>query len=185
MKQKIGFWVESQEAPVNTAHAASENPITTPRKSLVQVCFPQRGTNLSYFNDRFDLHVGDTVYVDGKLEGLRGHVTAVNYSFKIKLSDYKRVIAVADTHISGELRSAGSHLVSFDPQTIPYEKIITWFKAPDKEEDVYVSGGDDQGFRLDDLSGMRSPTRCGTRSELLHENRVVYLCVDRGHGGGL
>ena len=30
--------------------------------------------------------------------GLRGRVTAVNYSFKIKLSDYKRVVAVADTH---------------------------------------------------------------------------------------
>ncbi len=186
MKQKIGFWVESQEDPANTAHAASENPIIPPRKSLVQVCFPQRGTNLSYFNDRFDLHVGDIVYVDGKLEGLRGRVTAVNYSFKIKLSDYKRVIAVADTHISGELRLAGSHLVSFDPQTIPYEKIITWFKAPDKEEDVYVSGGDDQGFRLDDLSGMKVTNAVAERGQNYYmENRVVYLCVDRGHGRGI
>ena len=53
MKQKIGFWVESQEDPANTAHAASENPIIPPRKSLVQVCFPQRGTNLSlHFSGR-------------------------------------------------------------------------------------------------------------------------------------
>ena len=107
MKQKIGFWVEPKGDPVNTAQAASENQIAAPRKSLVKVYFPQRGTNLSYFNDQFDLHVGDIVYVDGKLEGLQGRVTAVNYSFKIKLSDYKRVIAVADTHISGELRWAG------------------------------------------------------------------------------
>ena len=164
--------------------------------------------NLSYYNDRFDLQVGDTVYVDGKLEssprssppaavgdtvyvdgkleGLRGRVTAVNYSFKIKLSDYKRVIAVADTHISGELRMAGSHLVSFDPQTIPYEKIITWFKAPDKEDDVYVSGSDDHSFRLDDLSGMNVTSAIAERGhDYYTENRVVYLCIDRGHGRGI
>ena len=186
MKQKIGFWVEPKGDPVNTAQAASENQIAAPRKSLVKVYFPQRGTNLSYFNDQFDLHVGDIVYVDGKLEGLQGRVTAVNYSFKIKLSDYKRVIAVADTHISGELRWAGSHLVSFDAQTIPYEKIITWFKAPDKEEDVYVSGGDDQGFRLDDLDGMKVSSAVAERGKNYYtEKRVVYLCIDRGHGRGI
>ena len=27
---------------------------------------------LAYYNDRFDLHVGDIVFVDGRLEGLRG-----------------------------------------------------------------------------------------------------------------
>ena len=185
-----------------------EAPVSSPKKSLVQVYFPKRGMNLSYYNDRFDLQVGDTVYVDGKLEssprssppaavgdtvyvdgkleGLRGRVTAVNYSFKIKLSDYKRVIAVADTHISGELRMAGSHLVSFAPQTIPYEKIITWFKAPDKEDDVYVSGSDDHSFRLDDLSGMKVTSAIAERGhDYYTENRVVYLCIDRGHGRGI
>ena len=186
MKQKIGFWVEPKGAPVNTAQAVPENPAAVPRKSLVQVYFPQRGMNLSYFNNQFDLQVGDIVYVDGKLEGLRGRVTAVNYSFKIKLSDYKRVIAVADTHISGELRMAGSHLVSFAPQTIPYEKIITWFKAPDKEDDVYVSGSDDHSFRLDDLSGMKVTSAIAERGhDYYTENRVVYLCIDRGHGRGI
>lgn len=43
------------------------------------------------------------MYVDGKLEGLRGQVTDVNYSFKIKISDYKRVIAVVDTEVHGKL----------------------------------------------------------------------------------
>ena len=155
MKRKIGFWNEIQGDADNITQPKDTSSPSTPKKSLVQVYFPKRGMNLSYYNDQFDLHVGDTVYVDGKLEGLRGRVTAVNYSFKIKLSDYKRVVAVADTHISGELRMAGSHLVSFDSQTIPYEKIITWFKAPDKEDDVYVSGSDDHSFRLDDLSGMK------------------------------
>ena len=42
------------------------------------------------------------VYVDGKLEGQRGRVVEVSYTFKIKLSDYKRVIAVVDTNVSGQ-----------------------------------------------------------------------------------
>ena len=122
MKRKIGFWAETQDNIANVNQSISENSIAEPKKSLVQVYFPKRGMNLSYYNDQFDLQVGDTVYVDGKLEGLRGRVTAVNYSFKVKLSDYKRVIAVADTHISGELRMAGSHLVSFAPRRSPMRK---------------------------------------------------------------
>lgn len=186
MKRKIGFWSEHQEEIAAATQSKDRLPVSAPRKSLVQVYFPNRGMDLSYYNDQFDLQVGDTVYVNGKLEGLRGRVTTVNYSFKIKLSDYKRVIAVADTHISGELRIAGSYLVSFEPQTIPYEKIITWFKAPDKEDDVYVSGSDDHGFRLDDLSGMNVSSGVAERGhEYYKENRVVYLCIDRGHGRGI
>ena len=186
MKRKIGFWGEIQRDTDNITRPKEEAPVSAPKKSLVQVYFPKRGMNLSYYNDQFDLQVGDTVYVDGKLEGLRGRVTAVNYSFKIKLSDYKRVIAVADTHIYGELRMAGSHMVAFDPQTIPYEKIITWFKAPDKEDDVYVSGSDDHSFRLDDLSGMKVTIAIAERGhDYYTENRVVYLCIDRGHGRGI
>ena len=59
-----------------------------PRKSVVQVSFPGRGGALTYYNDQFDLKVGDRVYVEGKLEGQLGYVAAVNYSFKIKLSEY-------------------------------------------------------------------------------------------------
>ena len=185
MKHKIGFWAETQEDSVRTAQSAAK-PSSPPKKSLVQVYFPKQNMTLSYYNDRFDLQVGDIVYVDGKLEGLRGHVTAVSHSFRIKLSDYKRVIAVADTHITGELHIVGSHLVAFDPKTIPYEKIITWFKAPDKEEDIYVSGSDDQGFPLDDLSGMKASSAIAERGcEYYRENRVVYLCLDHGHGRGI
>jgi hypothetical protein len=185
MKRKIGFWAETQEDSVRTAQSAAK-PSSPPKKSLVQVYFPKQNMTLSYYNDRFDLQVGDIVYVDGKLEGLRGHVTAVSHSFRIKLSDYKRVIAVADTHITGELRIVGSHLVAFDPKTIPYEKIITWFKAPDKEEDIYVSGSDDQGFPLDDLSGMKASSAIAERGcDYYRENRVVYLCLDHGHGRGI
>lgn len=93
MKFKIGFTAEKEtekKAPEAETKAPEEAPA---RESLVRVYFPQRGFDCTYYNNLFDLHVGDLVYVDGKLEGKRGKVIDVSYTFKIKLSDYKRVIA--------------------------------------------------------------------------------------------
>ena len=53
------------------------NRAVAPRKSVVQVQFPCFGHSLAYYNDQFDLHQGDRVYVDGKLEGEIGVVTSV------------------------------------------------------------------------------------------------------------
>ena len=39
----------------------------THRYGYVQEYFAERNMNLAYYNDQFDLHCGDTVYVDGKL----------------------------------------------------------------------------------------------------------------------
>lgn len=72
------------------------------RKSVVRVLF-ESGINLTYYNDLFDLHYGDIVYVEGKLEGKRARVNDVNYNFKVKVSDYKKVIALVDTDIKGKL----------------------------------------------------------------------------------
>ena len=106
----------------------------------------------------------------------------VSYNFKIKLSDYKCVISVADTKVRGEFFFAGSHFVTFDRSTLPYEKVITWFKAPEKEDEVFVSGSDDSGFPLNDLSAMkisRNAADCGHDHYM--ENRVRYLSLDGTH----
>lgn len=153
-----------------------------PRRSVVRVYFAERGLTLSYYNDRFDLHRGDMVYVEGKLEGRSGRIVEVNYNFKIRLSDYQRVIAVADTAVKGQLFVAGSHFVTFDRAVLPREKAVTWFKAPAEDDDV-ICGSDDTAFCLDDLKGM------GVSSEVLEsgyeaygENKVRYLCLDHGRG---
>ena len=117
--------------------------VIEPKKSIVQVYFPHRGMGWAYYNDSFDLKVGDFVYVEGKLEGYRVQVTEVNYSFKIKLSDYKKVVAVVDTNIKGDFYLAGSHVVSFDRNAIPFSKVLTWFKAPESDGE-YVSANDKQ-----------------------------------------
>ena len=124
MKVKIGFSADKYEHEDTTpAHiAVPEEP--KPVRSVVQIHFPARNMTLSYYNDQFNLHRGDLVFVDGKLEGKRGRVVDVAYNFKIKVSDYKRVIAVADTNVTGELHLAGSHFVAFEPTTMPYEKVM-------------------------------------------------------------
>lgn len=150
-----------------------------PRKSVVRVYFPHRDASWAYYNDRFDLKVGDFVYVEGKLEGYRGYVTEVNYSFKIKLSDFKKVIAVVDTDVRGDFYLAGSHFVSFDRNTIPYSEVLMWFKYPGPD-DEFVSGNDDTNrFPLDDLSKMKISHNVAERGhDYFMENRVSFIELD-------
>lgn len=154
-----------------------------PRKSVVRVNFPSRGMTLAYYNDKFDLKPGDFVYVDGKLEGKRGRVVDVNYSFKIRLSDYKRVIAVADTSLSGRFRIAGSHVVTFDEDALPFEKALLWFKAPESDEDYAIGCGGGERFPLDNLGKMNISPEIADRGHNYYlENRVAYICLDGTRG---
>ena len=183
MKGKIGF-IKTDYVTKET-----ENKMDTGkteiivRKSVVQVYFPDRGASYAYYNDQFDLKCGDIVFVEGKLEGLRGRVTDVNYNFKIKLSDYKRVISVVDTNVKGEFYMAGSHLVTFDMNALPRNKVVSWFKAPIKEDDEYVSGSDETVFSIDDLSGMNISSQIAERGhEYYVNNKVCYICIDGSQG---
>ncbi len=182
-KNPIGF--DTQIIKENEDNNSGEvaKVVTKPKKSVVQVYFPHRGMGWAYYNDSFDLKVGDFVYVEGMLEGYRGQVTEVNYSFKIKLSDYKKVIAVIDTHVEGDIFLAGSHIVSFDRSTIPFSKVLTWFKAPENEDD-YISGNDDENrFPLDDLSKMKISHGAADRGHNYYvENKVVFVEIDGTSG---
>lgn len=182
-KYFIGFNSEINNAVETEVSVTDYRETVTPKKSVVQVYFPHRNRDWAYYNDSFDLKVGDFVYVEGKLEGYRGRVTEVNYSFKIKLSDYKKVIAVVDTDIQGDLYLAGSHMVSFDRNAIPFSKIRAWFKAPGKEE-KYVSGNDDtNSFFVDDLSKMKISSDGADRGhDYYMENRVGFLEIEGKRG---
>lgn len=182
MAFKIGFTAEHMERKPEAPVASVQNCVV-PKKSLVQVRFPGKGMALSYYNDQFDLKPGDFVYVDGKLEGQLGRVTDVSYNFKIKIADYKRVIAVVNTSISGQFHMAGSHFVTFERSTLPKEQISLWFKAPAKEDDEYVSSTDDSSFRLDDLNTMKiTPAIAERGHEYYMENRVRYIVLDGSRG---
>ena len=89
------------------------------------------------------------------------------------MSDYKRVIGLADTEVHGQFFNAGSHFVTFDRAALPQSQIVTWYKAPAKEDDEYVSGCDDSSFRLDDLKGMNVSAAIAERGhDYYMENKV-------------
>lgn len=182
MAFRIGFETEHSENGAAAEYRLPEQP-AAPRRSVVQVWFAQRNMNLAYYNDRFDLHRGDQVYVEGKLEGLRGYVTDVNYNFRIKLSNYKRVIARVDTSVRGEFFFAGSHLVTFDRGALPVERVLTWFCAPLKEDDEFASGCDDSAFDLYDPRALAvSPAVAERGQDYYTRNKVRYLCLDGTRG---
>lgn len=153
-------------------------------KSVVKVYFPGKNKSLDYFNDSFDLHIGDMVYVDGKMEAHIGRVTAVNYSFKIKLSAYKKVTALVDTRLEGRFYITDSHMISFDPAALPREKVSLWFNAPEKEDSGFAIGeGDSKEFSLEDLKGFEIALEVAERGiEYYNENRVSYISLDKGKG---
>lgn len=177
MKFKIGFFANSQDETAPAVQAAPQRSVA-PVRSVVQVHFPTRNMTLSYYNDMFDLHRGDVVYVDGKLEGLRGRVVDVNRNFRIKLSDYKRIIALADTDVRGTFHLAGSHLVTFDPSVLSFSKVSSWFKAPDAEGEQYLSGYDNHSFLLGDFDSFgASPAIMERGRRYYAEDRVLYLSL--------
>lgn len=192
MNFKIGFstGTENGEQDVldkdwnEQIETALDNARENARKSVVQVYFSQRHLTCAYYNDKFDLHCGDFVYVDGKLEGLRGRVVDVSYTFKIKLSDYKRIIGKADIDVKGELFAVGSHFVAFDKSIIPSTKILTWYKAPNVNDDEdFVSSDGSESFYLSNFKGFNISSEIADRGkEYFLEDRVVYICLDGKKG---
>lgn len=177
MHYKIGFDVDYSEKKTVEAVCPVPHDVQ-PKKSVVQVYFPNRHASWSYYNDRFDLKVGDLVFVEGKLEGQLGRVKEVNYNFKIKLSDYKRVVSVADTDVKGQFYMAGSHFVAFDSMVLPAEKIRSWYK-PHAEADDVISGSDETVFLLNDLKSMNITSAAAEKGHAYYmDSNVVYICVD-------
>ncbi len=182
MSFKIGFTAETEnEEKRNIEKTQVHKDTLVVKKSVVEVFFPDRHLTCSYYNDMFNLKRGDIVYVEGKLEGMRGRVVKINYNFKIKLSDYKRVIGVADTDVIGEFHLAGSHFITIDEGALKYEQVATWFKAPESEDEEYVSSSSDETFNLADLSGMKIDNATADRGHDYYiENRVVYIEIKDG-----
>ena len=184
MTMKIGFTVDrNKDNKEGYLEDCGGIAYKAPRRSVVEVFFSARNATYTYYNDMFDLACGDLVYVEGKLEGLQGRVVGVNYNFKIKVSDYKKVIAVVDTDVRGQFFMAGSHFVTFDRGVLPSEMALLWFKAPSLDDDDYVSGYDDTAFPLDDLNGLNiSPVICERGHKYYVENRVRYISIDGDKG---
>ena len=136
MKHPIGFCVQGSAPEAVPAPAAPAETAAVP--SVVRVFFPERGQAYSYYNDRFDLHDGDLVYVSGKLARQRGQVVAVDYNFRIRLADYERVIGAADRNVRGTFYALGAHLVTLEPNVLPFRQVRSWFFPPEADGEYAV-----------------------------------------------
>ena len=175
MTTKIGFKFNENKADRETVMREVQKGESVPRKCLAEIRFPGVYKPYTYYNELFDLKIGDRVFVDGKLEGTMGVVVNITYNFKIKLSDYKRVIGKADTNVQGEFYFAGSHFVTFDSDALSFKKALTWFKAHEENEE-YVSGTDGSSFMLETLEGLKfDEYDLENGKEIYMENGVEYL----------
>ena len=179
---KIGFNLSNEkreDAPLPTQTVTTTEPI----KSLVDVYFPESGVKFPYYNDSFDLHKGDLVYVDGKFEGEKGRVVAVYYTFKINLDHYKRVVHKIDTTVKGELFFANGHMISFERDVIPKQKLTSWFLPPQADEVITVEDTSATFYPLHELNKIPVPDHIIERGEEHYmENRVVYVEIDGERG---
>lgn len=182
-KLAIGFNTDTAENLKEQSQADALEEKSVPRKSLVDVYFSDRDMAWTYYNDKFDLHIGDIVYVEGKLEGKRGRVVNVSYSFKIKLSNYKRIVAVADTNVKGDFYITGSHIVTFDANALPFEKALSWYKANCSENEEIICGDEGKAFPLKNLKELDIMPKTAERGyDYYASNKVVYISLYKTHG---
>lgn len=180
MSFSIGFSGERKEEP-QKEQITLEPKEQKARKSVVEVYFCDRDAGYSYYNDKFDLKKGDCVWVEGKLEGLRGYVVSVNYNFKIDLSHYKKVIAVADRNINGEVFLTED--VCFSPcrDVLNFEKISSWYFPPAAENGEIVSGNDGETFDINALDKIKIPFSVKEKGfQYYAEKCVEYMEINEG-----
>ena len=182
MKHPIGFLAQAS-APEAAAPAPADPAQAAAVPSVVRVYFPERGRAFSYYNDRFDLHEGDIVYVSGKLAGLLGRVAAVDYNFRIRLADYERVIGAADRNVRGTFYVFGTHMLTLERGALPYAQVRSWFFPPEADGEFVTGHGPRPTYTLDFLDQMSLPADAADQGHACYaEGRVVYLSVDGTQG---
>ena len=164
-------------------HEAAAHAAKPAVPSVVRVKFHSCNRELDYFNDKFDLKEGDLVFVDGKLAGQRGRITAVSKHFKIKADDYKHVIGLADTCVSGRFLNAGSHLISFDRHALSYSQFRTWVLPPKDDDTEYFVSFEEKGIPIDHLDTWHvDPDIVDRGIDYYRDNRVLYISLDGSSG---
>lgn len=140
---KIGFSMETDKESQALAEVISavntDEEIAV--RSVVTVLF-ENGKEYPYYNDRFCLHIGDFVYVEGKLAGMLGRVVEYTEEFCVNLKYYKRVIQKVTGKVNGTFQKFGCYLISNDCQVLTPEQIKPWFYPPqdENEQDQFVYG---------------------------------------------
>lgn len=161
--------------------------VASPVRSLVSINFDRMNKPLTYYNDQFDLKPGDRVFVTGKLEGEIGIVESVTTKFRIRISDYQRVLAIAQTPIHGTYFSTGDMMLSYDSEALSSDDFRQWFLPPiekaEEPEDEVIFG---EGFEIvmDDPSASDGfdPAVFDRAIDYCRSGRIGYISVRNGVG---
>ena len=152
-------------------------------KSVVRVRFPSDGRILSYYNDSFILSEGDAVYVEGTMYGIMGIIESVAVKFRIRRSDYKRVIAKVSIDFRGEYERIGDKVVSFSDDA-PDADAFRAFAVPPADDDDEIIFGEGHSFYLSELEeyGDASPVIFERAERYSRSGSVVYMSLKNGEG---
>ena len=189
MKNIIGFSIGDEV--METAEEAQNASVPDtceeiPVKSLVTVRFPGDGRSLTYYNDKFALKCGDSVYVNGKMAGKLGEVESVTTKFKICLSDYKKVIARVRMELHGTYEHIIDKMVCFGAEAPDADTFRGWVIPPrdEEEEPPEIIVGDGYSFELDELEQCEDiQARIVERAfEYCNNGSIMYLSVKNGVG---
>ena len=156
-------------------------------KSLVRVHFEDAAYELTYFNDAFDLKPGDRVFVSGKRAGEVGIVNSVSTKFRIKASNYERVIALAQTPIHGTYKPVADKMLSYDAGALSPEGFRTWVIPPEEpvlDEDDEIIYGDGYEIPLDDPHNAEGVDKAvfGRALNYCSSGRIGYISLRDGVG---
>lgn len=185
MKSILGFGIEETEETVKTAPAPAAEQ--APVRSLVLVRFIGDGRAFTYYNDLFDLAVGDRVFVSGKLAGKPGIVEKITTKFRINTADYKKVISRTCTSIRGTYEEMIDKMVSYDGCAVTPEGFRSWILPPkhaeDDEEEEILTG---DGYELS-LPNLEEDDEAGQEAlekavEYCRSGKVAYISVINGVG---
>ena len=188
MKSILGFGIgeKPKTAEIEFTPKVTESPV----RSLVSVRFIGDGRAFTYYNDKFDLEVGDHVFVSGKLAGKLGVVEKVTTKFKINLADYQRVISKASGTIHGTYESVMDKMVSYDRDALSPDEFRAWVMPPahwdgeEEETEDEIIVGDGYELCLPDLEEADdvSHTVLERAVDYCRTGKVAYISVRNGIG---
>ncbi len=181
----MGFGRDDREKMETVIPQVEE--LKTAVKSLVRVHFEDAAYELTYFNDRFDLKPGDRVFVSGKRAGEVGIVNSVSTKFRIKASNYERVIALAQTPIHGTYKPVADKMLSYDAGALSPEGFRTWVMPPEEpteDEDEEIIYGDGYEIPLNDPHNAEGVDKVvfGRALNYCSGGRIGYISVRDGVG---
>lgn len=184
---RIGFQYEygvnSSKENEKVVQRACEEEV---RKSLVRVRFEERDYCLTYYNDEFDVHEGDVVYVDGKLWGTPGKVLDVRYDFRIRPRDFQKIIKVIRPMTRGSFVNWSMYTVTTD-ESVMMPKLARDLLYPpvlereeEEREDTHVKGEGNSSFYPREDGFPTTEETLAKGIEYVKKGYINYISYDHG-----